>query len=56
MHQLQSLLTSFVQNFKSSKSKTPSASLRKNRGAMPFSNTFPLGLSIASLLSHSIGQ
>jgi hypothetical protein len=40
--------SSFVRNFRSSTSNTPSASLRKNRG-MPFSKTLPLGLSMAAV-------
>ena len=45
---LTKLANSIVRNFKSSKSKTPSAYLRKNRAAIPPSKIFPRGLSIAA--------
>ena len=44
---------SFVLNFKSSTSKTPSANLRKKRG-IPFSSTLPRGLRIEALVILNI--
>jgi hypothetical protein len=38
---------------RSSMSKTPSASLRKNRGILPASSILPRGLSSAALVSSS---